>query len=73
MVGWMGVIGIDDQLLHDDFRIHHHHLQRMLTWGSDVEIDAQPAEVVEDLATHVLPESREVDVAGWAWEWFQHL
>ncbi len=53
----MGIVGIDDQLLYDDFRIHHHDFQCMLACGSDVEIDAQPSEVVEDLATHVLPES----------------
>ena len=57
MIGWMGIVGIDDQLLYDDFRIHHHDFQCMLACGSDVEIDAQPSEVVEDLATHVLPES----------------
>ena len=43
----MVVIGIDDNLLYNDFRIDHNELQCMLASGNPFKGGIEPAEVVE--------------------------
>lgn len=43
----MVFIGIDHNLLYDDFRVNHDDLQYVLAWGEPPEGSIEPAKVVE--------------------------
>ena len=47
----MVIVGVDDYLLHNDFRVNHDDLQDVLAWGDALEGGIEPTEVVEYLIT----------------------
>ena len=69
----MFIVWIDDEFLYHNLWINHHYLHCVNALRRDVEVNAQPTEIVEHLAAHTLTETREIDVACWLWQGLQYF